>query len=759
MQKPGKKIFIISIIISAVFLVCGMYFILFMGHLSKQETKKHVRQATDQTAYAVDNYILENFYSLSAAAEFLSGHDFLHDPQYLTRAKKAFKENNKFEAVGFGDLKGNTTWIGADNNLYHIIMENQKENFNKAISGKIVLSESEKSVSTDKYVNIYFMPIIFNSEITGVLLAADDEKNLRDIVNNSLYAGQGFAHIVNENGDYVVRSNDPNRDQDPQNVFGVQPPINPEVEKIIRQNMKERKSGELERAVYKENRLLAYVPLNINNWYLLYVVIEDNINAGLKTLMLGSIMVIVFAILLFIILNFLVYRINRSSRIKLEKTAYEDPLTGHRNMAKFITDTEKITRTFSNERFALIVCDVRRFQMINDLFGRAAGDFVIRQMSLYLTESMREHEIFGRAGGDIFLILRRHPESLDLDERIRRVSNTIIELTGRYLHGYRFDICCGIYIFCPKDEDLPISDMIDRANEARKKVKESGPGSGYAFYSEEMRERKRFETDIESAMESALDQNEFKVYFQPKIDIQSENTVMGMEALVRWESPEKGLIPPVKFISLFERNGFIVKLDFFVFNEACRFYHEHLLGKTITPLIMSVNASRMSILYPSFVQRYIEVKEKYGIPDGMIELEFTESIALGDLELFRHVLGALHENGFLCSLDDFGSGYSSLNFLMNLAVDVVKLDGQFFSSAVSDDRRENIVQSIVEMAKKLQIKTVAEGVDEEQHVHLLRSMGCSAIQGYYFSKPLNQDDFLKYLNEMGNNENLPEVSI
>lgn len=741
-----KKEYGIAIILAIIFVFLSIAFILYSGYLSKLETKKYISDTTNQAVNTIENAIEEKFGTLSAAAVYLDGKDFMNDEQYLMITDEALKENNSFVAVGFADLIGRCYWVGADDQIHrgHIRQEDHTE-FYRAFSGKNALTGTIPAIPTAIPVNAYIVPIHSDGVVVGALFAADHEDILRKVAENTVYAGQGFIHIIKTNGDYVVRSNNPLRIENAEGIYDVKPPLTPGITRSILDNMARGKAGSFESSVYDHNRLIAYAPLNINNWYIFYVAVEDQVNAGLKNVITTAICAILLGIVLFFILVYLIHRSNKSNQIELEKLAYVDDLTGQRNLSKFIIDAETILKSSQNRSYSIWVGDIRRFKYVNDLFGRQTGDKLIKYFSDYLVEKLKNNEIMGRAGADIFALFKQYTGSEAWDIYFDEAQKHLNKFSQKYLMGYKILLCCGIYICHPCSESASVESMVGGANDARKALKKSGSESGFAFYTDAMREETLWKLEVEAEMEEALQNGEFKLYLQPKIDIQKQNAIMGMEALVRWDSHYKGIISPSRFIPLFEKNGFIVALDKYIFNEACRYYKENVLDCEWEHLVLSVNVSRISIMHPSFIKDYTDIKKKYDIPDGCLELEFTESIATDNIDQFGAIVSALHENGFLCSLDDFGAGYSSLNALMNLNVDVLKLDGKFFQFAADNIRREKLVRSIVAMAKELHIKTVAEGIDEDSQVTLLRDMGCEAIQGYYFSKPVSAEDFNAFI--------------
>ena len=242
-------------------------------------------------------------------------------------------------------------------------------------------------------------------------------------------------------------------------------------------------------------------------------------------------------------------------------------------------------------------------------------------------------------------------------------------------------------------------------------------------------------------MEQALKNGEFVPYLQPKYELTHE-TIAGAEALVRWVSPEEGMIFPGEFIPLFEKNGFIVELDLYMFEQVCKMIESwNEKGYRIIPV--SVNMSRGHFLVPNFFDRYKEILERYNVPKGSIEIELTESLFFNEISTMTDLVNKIHEAGLRCSIDDFGSGYSSLNMLKDIKVDALKLDRVFFIKTEEDKRGKDIINSILHLAQNLHLQTISEGVEIRSQVEYLKGMDCDYIQGYVFAKPMPVKDFVK----------------
>ena len=264
-----------------------------------------------------------------------------------------------------------------------------------------------------------------------------------------------------------------------------------------------------------------------------------------------------------------------------------------------------------------------------------------------------------------------------------------------------------------------------------------------ARYTEELRAKIIREQNIINEMEHALETGEFVVYFQPKYEL-DHCRPSGAEALVRWKKADGTIVSPGDFIPVFESNGFIIRLDYYVWDQVCQFIKNNLAHRGDFEVI-SVNVSRVNLYNPDFLESLVNLVEKYKIPPKYLNLELTESAFSDDARMIQNAVDYLHKAGFTILMDDFGSGYSSLNVLKDIDIDVLKIDMRFLSKGSSEERGEKILEAVIKMAKSLDMLVIAEGVEEEKQVKMLKRLGCDYIQGYYFAKPMPKKDYVKLL--------------
>lgn len=426
---------------------------------------------------------------------------------------------------------------------------------------------------------------------------------------------------------------------------------------------------------------------------------------------------------------------------------YVDTLTGHLNFEGYKLRAGRFLRENPDKNYALCYCDLKKFKFVNELCGYQTGDRLLKYWGDFLAETLREGETFCRISGDTMSVLHYYEDPEEVRSCFEELVRHLSKFPDFVKKRMRVELSGGVYLIPPECHSLPIGEMLSRATMAQK-IAKSRPGSELAFYTEEMRQKEIREMDFIANMHEALRDEEFRLYLQPQIDTRPDGgDILRAEVLVRWHQGDKMIAMPGEFIGLFERNGFIVDLDHYMFECACRYLKET-SGKYEKQLILSVNVSRITMLQPNFVRDYLQIKEKYGVEDGMIELEFTENVVVEDLEHFAKLVHNLKDHGFLCAMDDFGAGQSSLNVLQALPLDVLKLDQMFFRDKRNEQRKRIIVASILRMAKSLEMLTVAEGIESEGQMRELTEMGCDYIQGYYYSRPLPAEAFeRKYLME------------
>lgn len=450
-----------------------------------------------------------------------------------------------------------------------------------------------------------------------------------------------------------------------------------------------------------------------------------------------------FSLLLTALLTFVVFyglmHLNKRQNAKLNHLLYTDPLTGIANQSAFADRALYLLRDNPSISYALVYFDINNFKYVNDAYGYETGDALLQAIAQYFDRHLSKNELCARINADHFALLTFNGEERDisLTNRIRvcidQAASDGIELNIADSLSYSF----GIYQIV--DHAEPVNSIMDKANIALKQAK-NHEEMRTVSYNDALFAKLQRERQIEARMQSALQNAEFLVYLQPKVEI-STNTMIGAESLVRWVSPEFGFLPPDEFIPLFEKNGFIAQLDFYVLDRVCRKMRQVIDDRLSDSFSISINLSRVTLYQDDFFERFTRIVERYKMPPSRIELEVTESAFIGNQEGILSVLERLKGMGFLIAMDDFGSGYSSLNLLKLLPIDVLKIDKQFLRESSKGDRSYRIIKCVIEMAKALDAQVVCEGVETKEQVDFLAQINCDIGQGYYFARPMAIADF------------------
>lgn len=388
----------------------------------------------------------------------------------------------------------------------------------------------------------------------------------------------------------------------------------------------------------------------------------------------------------------------------------------------------------------LIALDFDDFNYVNDLYGYEIGDGVLEQISCHFEEILGDDDIFCRLHADHFLICLKTGEAAVASQTFTRLTNLKHSLTDFLPQHYTFTASGGILIV--RDKNLPLSALVDRANCARKLSKGTAVNM-YHIYDEKMNEDAQWRKQVTCMMEGALTDREFEMYLQPKVLLKT-GEIIGAEALVRWKSPSYGMIFPDRFIPILEQNGFIRRLDFFMLEEACHFLQTaEKQGEKQLPI--SVNFSKSHLRTEKLVERIFETVNRHGISANFIEIEFTENMFSENTERLIEIISDLKLLGFRVSIDDFGSAYSSLNYLKDLPVDIIKIDKGFLDSSTDTDRGKVVIAKVVELIKSLRMMPIMEGVETEEQVEFLQKLSCDIGQGYFYAKPMSKEEYLCFL--------------
>ncbi len=602
----------------------------------------------------------------------------------------------------------------------------------------VYLSDNRKSTISDAQINIYSKAFYLNGQ-EKVLFATILTEDYKEILLRRLYNGLGGTYLINNDGIVLIDSFDLIKENnidlykfivDRYNITDNEKQI-----KInqMRQDIQNKKDGTFDIALDKDTYFVHYENVGLNDWYVISIVPASAMANELNQFIAISFGVCI--LINFIVIGICVY-IDISNQIKnrkLYKTAYVDPVTLLGNESYF-KEYSKIFLSSAKQNKYIITVDINKFKVFNALYGY---DFCNKLLSIFgekIKTGIPTRNITCRMYSDVFAIIVEYDK--DIKQVLEKIYNdtSMINVNNIKIH---LNISIGVYKI--KKSDTDINKILDKSYIARKQIKGTY-NSYYYMFDDALEESLIQEENIENSMEDALKNKEFKIIYQPKFSTTDE-TVVGAESLVRWHK-DNTVIMPNNFIPLFEKNKFILKLDLYIFEQVCKdlaYWKE----KFNANLRVSVNVSKEHFVDENFIKEYVEISNKYNIDRSNLELEITESATVDKNIDVLKIVNKIKSYGFNISLDDFGTGYSSLAMLQELPIDVIKIDKIFVDKANLNSNK-NMINYIVLIAKQLSTEIIVEGVETKEQADFIKKLHCDAIQGYYYSKPIDKDQMEKY---------------
>jgi diguanylate cyclase (GGDEF)-like protein len=428
---------------------------------------------------------------------------------------------------------------------------------------------------------------------------------------------------------------------------------------------------------------------------------------------------------------------------RLSFVANHDALTGlpNQGLIREMLDHAIATSRRTGQQLAILLLDLDRFKNLNETLGHATGDLVLRQLAERLRNQVRMSDTLGRSGGDEFIIIL---EQVSDAAGIALVAQKILDAIAAPLsvegREFYFTASIGISI-CPDDRDGR-DELVTCAEIAMYDVKEAG-GNAYRFYRPDMDSRAHDLLLLETDLRRAIERDQLVIHYQPLYDM-TDGGMQGMEALVRWQHPEKGLLPPMDFIPLAERTGLIIPLGEWILTEICRQLGEwH--GRGLTPPRVAVNISARQFRHPGFITSVDHILATTGTPPQLLEFEITETVTMGDFDAVLTTLTAIRQRGISLAIDDFGTGYSSLSYLKRFPINKLKIDRTFVSDITTDQNVAAIASAIILLGRTMELGVVAEGIETDEQRSLLMDKGCTLGQGFLFSHPVNAAELERLL--------------
>ncbi len=689
-----------------------------------------------QMGLEVERSIEESEDDLSLLSQYASNADI--NSENAIEFLSSQSQGEEFEALYYIDLDGNGISLTQETFDF-----STNKSFTQAKNNEFQIAEPHISPITGEIVFDVAVPVTQNDVITGVLLSEVPINDLYEILDDT--AKSGWIFLVDYDLNILFTSSLGHMD------FESIPPsdietLGAENVAIGISNAKNNQCGSFTYAADygsgNTQKILTYAPIKMTEWVLVVAIEESVINIDLQTAS-NQVMGIGIAILI-IIIFFVVYLwIYRNYAVyALEKTAYYDNLTSLPNLLKLKKDMAEVLAKNKDEKYAVVKIDVENFKAINEMFGFDIGNRVLQAFKS-IRETVQEPSlIIARSGIDEFTLFSGNGFLDDMENRTALYESyyqKFIPELGNYHISFKY----GRYHIPVGYTD--VDEIINRLNLAHKISKEK-KGVIIYDYDESYTKKLLKEAEISSKMKNALANNEFEVYLQPKFSL-TDDMLIGAEALVRWREPNGNMIFPNDFIPLFEKNGFIVELDRYVFVKVCETLRRWIDDgkKAIT---ISVNCSRQNLRNTKLIEEISKIADKYSVSHEFLEIELTETATIENQTFITDLFSDLRKAGFKISIDDFGAGYSSLGLLKNLKADTIKMDRSFFNDKREAIRAEYVVDGFIKLSHNLEMYVVAEGIETQEQIESLKKIDCDAVQGYFYSKPIPISEFEEKYNDL-----------
>ncbi len=742
--KKNKIVFAITVIVM-ILLVVGIFFVSGVRGILTASTQTSLQEISQQGANAVQSALMGNLDALGALSE-QSGLIDQDDNTEKIKILATEASRKNFARVAYSDKTGH-----AVTNDGQIVSVEEREYFKKALAGQPNISgELIDMLGKKNKIIVYAVPVIRSKKVVGVLIAATNADGNLNIMDNVAVGPDNSIYILSRNGGIV--SNRAGQENFENFLQYISAQSNKQNVAKIKQDFLNNQSGKVTYTVNKVDKLAGYSYIQgTDGWMFVVVVEKGKIMAQANKILNMSALLFFVVIAEFIVASFYFF--------KLKKSGYETLIRRNEEI-KYFTYTDMLTklpnrngikketaqwlercRTDAQNGGALFL-DVDNFQSVNNTFGHNVGDKFLAEAALRLAKVKGEKNIIGRIGGDEFALL---VSDVNTAEELEEYADQILELFREpfMIHGnvIQLTVSIGIILFDHMEEKSndEFDEIINRGESILSEAKRLSKGS-YALFNDEFGSVIERQHKMEHELKNSIKNNELTCYFQPLYNNEQE-TIVGFEALARWNSPKFGMVSPLQFIEMAEKTGFIKELGRFVVNQTFAF------AKSVQAhnLRISFNTSPTELLQADYTDYVIKCFDYYGLAPNSVAIEVTESCLIESFEEVIKKLKVLGDHGIVVYLDDFGTGFSSLAYLKNLPIHSVKIDKSFIDEIATDKTEKDIVDMIVLLAHRLNFEVIAEGVETKEQIKCVSNCGCNITQGYFISKPIPPQDAKKLL--------------
>ncbi|MGI6200913.1 MAG: EAL domain-containing protein [Christensenellales bacterium] len=743
-QRRLRRITVIVVLISAVLLLGGSFVTSSLDDILRDAMNTQMQAEAEAYKINIQRQLdadLQTLYTLSSFFKFSDAMD------QATFAKGLYESNNHndFITMGYFDRDGGpgirvTLNQGIEPSVpLDSLAPQMRRAVEQAWQGQSACSDLFYSDALGQAVFAYAVPVYAGSEVVGALAASESAESMATILQDATAMhGEGYIHLLRQDGSFALRCQRQVIPESLESVFA-DGYLDEPTRRQMRLTLQQGERGYFPFAYAGQNYRLFLEPVGVNGWYLLLINTLQGINAPLYHIITVTRVTFIAILALSVFLILYGYRLLRRNNKQLIRGAYYDPLTGAYNLTRF---TELMAERLARRRDVCVAAlNIRQFKFINEIFGKEQADRLLCTVKAVLDRHMTAEEFCCRDTADCFylLLVESDPEAARarLERILAEAAQAAMDRHTNYQRHLYGGVAMGDQAAAGGDA---AASLMTHALFALAKARQGQP-QGLCFYDEQLHRAEQLENYVESHMSRALQAGEFKLFLQPKMRL-ADGALGGAEALVRWVTDRGETLMPDQFIPLFEKNGFCTQLDLYMVAQACRQIRAW-IEQGVAPIPISVNQSKLLFYEEGYISSLRALTERFGVPPRLITLEILEGLALGDIQEINGKIAQLQCLGFRVSLDDFGSGYSSLNTLGSLVIDELKLDRAFLLAASGEraSRQEAVLEQIVQLTKRLGVVTVVEGVETAQHERLVRALGCDYGQGYYYSRPISAEAF------------------
>ena len=739
-RMVGTTIIMISLM---AFILIAAYFIIHsLKNIQKKSEQLNIESSITEYRIKVDGRIEANFELLNSLGPFLKRQELYGDQEFMESLDQSNIQNRFYRMGFFGtDGMGMVSTLEEPVRMNVHISELSPELqrvVEEAQQGIPSISDVYEDEETGENYLAFSVPVYKDGAIVGVLAASENLDLYDDLLNysKSLEHLTENVDLINDEGDFLVYSKQSTFElTEDRNLFSLNVLPEDTVEQV-KAGMAQREKFTVYFDYEGNSYYVVFEPLQYYDWYLMYTSTSDTVFDSLYQGIRHGQRYLVGILLIVFILNIYMYRTALMGRKALENLAFYDPVTGSYNLEKFKIEVDRNEEKIQS----IAVINVKKFLYINKMFGMEKANILLCEMSRLIKEELIQGEVYCRENADQFLIAMADSDEDVIKSRMQHLMSRIQESAKENFNKYHVELAVGVTLYA-KDGKKQLSDHIELAIFALKESKKN-KGNQITFWSKITKKLSDLHFYVDSHKYEAIEKEEFRVYLQPKKDLETDEFTSA-EVLVRWVLSDGTVLFPDQFIPDFEENGFCVNLDLYMFKQACRIIRKWIdNGQKV--LSLSINQCKLLFYKEDYVQLLCQIADKYQVPKHLLTLEILESTAMEDLAEMNQIVMNLQKEGFRVSIDDFGSGYSSLNVLGNLHVDELKLDRIFLRKTIEEGRKRIIIRYITEIANEIGISIVIEGVENKENEDFIKTTHSSYGQGYYYSKPIPLDEFEKH---------------